>query len=335
MHIVQLKHPSIGRRVATVREPQLVLLSNTDSIYSLAGAAIENKTSVAELATARQSQETVDYDAVYSGKSEWKLLPAFDHPTDPLHCLVTGTGLTHMASAQNRQKMHQAQAAGKETDSMRMYQWGVDGGRPPAGHIGAQPEWFYKGTGLMLKAHGDPLAEPSYADDAGEEPEVAGAYLIDQQGTPWRIGFAAGNEFADHVMEKKNYLYLAHSKLRQCAIGPELSLDEKFEGLSGTVTIRRAGHVVWTHEIHSGESNMAHTLANLEYHHFKYAEHRHPGQAHIHFFGAAAFSFGAGVELVGGDLMEIAWNGLGRPLVNVLRDVQSHEEYVAVANFEN
>jgi hypothetical protein len=333
MHLVQLKHPQRGRRVAIVNEPDLVLVQSPHSIYDLALAAAAAGGSVTQLVDSRRTSEKIDYDAVYYGRSEWRLLPAFDHPTDPMHCLVTGTGLTHKASAENRQKMHQAQAAGKLTDSMRMYQWGADGGRPPQGQIGVQPEWFYKGTGHVLKAHGEPLQQPVYADDAGEEPEIAGLYVVDRQGTPWRIGFAPGNEFADHVMEKKNYLYLAHSKLRQCAVGPELSLDESFSDLTGGVTIRRAGEVVWTHPIQSGEAHMAHSLANLEYHHFKYAEHRQPGQAHIHFFGAAAFSFGAQIELHHGDVMEVAWEGLGRPLQNELHSDQTHEEYVGVATF--
>jgi hypothetical protein len=319
--------------VAIVEEPLLALVDEFDSIYALATAAIRSDSSPAELAAARQTEETIDYDPVYLGTSDWKLLPAFDHPTDPMHCLVTGTGLTHKASAENREKMHQAQAAGQLTDSMKMYQMGVEGGRPEDGRIGVQPEWFYKGTGHVLKGHGQPLQQPAYADDAGEEPEVAAAYIVDDQGTPWRVGFAPGNEFADHVMEKKNYLNLAHSKLRQCAVGPELSLSESFKGVTGAVTIRRAGQVVWTHSIQSGEANMAHSLANLEYHHFKYNEHRQPGQVHIHFFGAAAFSFGAHVELHHGDVMEVAWDGLGRPLQNELHDDRSHEVYVAVATF--
>jgi hypothetical protein len=134
-------------------------------------------------------------------------------------------------------------------------------------------------------------------------------------------------------MEKKNYLYLAHSKMRQCAIGPELALDETFQALAGHVTILREGDVLWTQAIQSGEANMAHSRANLEYHQFKYVEHRQPGQAHVHFFGAAAFSFGAQVSLQHGDVMEIAWNGLGRPLRNVLQADHTHEEYVAVSKF--
>lgn len=333
MHLVQLIHGTRGRRVAVVDEPKLTLLKSQASVYQLARTAIERGTSLAAIVDEDRSADTLDYDAVYDGQSDWRLLPAFDHPDDPAYCLVTGTGLTHQASAANRDKMHEAASAGELNDSMRMYLAGVEGGRPVAGAIGVQPEWFYKGTGAVLRAHGQPLVQPAFADDAGEEPEVAAAYIVNARSTPWRIGFAPANEFADHVMEKKNYLYLAHSKLRQCALGPELSLDETFESLTGTVTITRGGETLWSSEIRSGEAEMAHSLANLEYHHFKYAEHRLPGQAHVHFFGASAFSFGAGVRLADGDVMEIAWQQLGRPLRNTLRVEAGPAKTISVAKF--
>ena len=79
-----------------------------------------------------------DYDAVYHGRSEWKLLPAYDHPGEPSRCLVAGTGLTHRASVDNRQAMHDQNTAGETqvTDSMRMYQWGLQGGTPEPGLVG-------------------------------------------------------------------------------------------------------------------------------------------------------------------------------------------------------
>jgi hypothetical protein len=319
MHLVQLKHREQGRRVAIVKSSSLILLKSPPSIYQLANTAIERNVSLSAAADANRSDEVLNYDDVYAGRAEWWLLPAFDHPDDPAHCLVTGTGLTHKASAANRDKMHQAQSAGQLTDSMRMYLSGVEGGRPAAGEIGVQPEWFYKGTGTVLRAHGETIEQPEFADDGGEEPEVAAIYLVDRKGTPWRLGFAAANEFSDHVMERKNYLYLAHSKLRQCAIGPELAVGAEFQELAGTVKIIRGAETVWSHEVQSGEAHMAHTLANLEYHHFKYEGHRVPGQAHVHFLGAAAFSFGAEVKLADGDIMEVSWPKLGRPLRNTLR----------------
>jgi hypothetical protein len=63
---------------------------------------------------------------------------------------------------------------------------------------------------------------------------------------------------------------------------------------------------------------MSHSVRNLEHHHFKYAAHRRPGDVHVHFFGADAFSFGEGVTLEAGDLMQVSFPDLGRPLQNFL-----------------
>jgi hypothetical protein len=326
--LVQLKHPT-GRRIALVREPDLLLIKDFQSIYQLALNAIETGKPIKEIINAHLSNDILDYSAVYSGKSDWKLLPSFDHPEKPLCCMVSGTGLTHKNSALNRQMMHQS-ADEKPTDSMQMYQWGLDGGSPAIGEIGVQPEWFYKGNGTMLKAHGETLEVPPYAKDGGEEPEIAGLYVIDKNGNPYRVGFTTGNEFSDHVMEKMNYLYLAPSKLRQSAIGPELVIDADFSGFTGQVSITQNEEIIWESAIKSGEANMAHNLANLEYHHFKYAGHRVPLQAHVHYFGADAFSFGNKVQLHDGDMMAVQWDGMGRALQNRLKIVSAEEKLIAV-----
>ncbi|MEK6478971.1 AraD1 family protein [Catalinimonas sp. 4WD22] len=330
-HLVQIQHPQQGRRVALVKEPQLVLLNHLPSVYELAQKAIKAGNTMQHSIEASLSKETLDYDAIYQGKSDWKLLPAFDHPDNPAACIVAGTGLTHKSSALNRQSMHQAEQNAL-TDSMQMYQWGLEGGRPAEGNIGVQPEWFYKGQGDILRAHGEPLEVPSFGDDGGEEPEVAGIYVVDEQGNPRRVGYCTANEFSDHKMEKKNYLYLAPSKLRQCAIGPELVIDQDFQDIVGTVNIYREEKLIWSKEINTGEKHMAHSLANLEYHHFKYPGHRQPFQAHVHFFGADAFSFGEQIQLEQHDLMEVHWKGMGRALKNPLNIVQEEEKLIRVQN---
>ena len=291
--------------------------------------AINNNSSLTELILSSVSDKKLSYDEVYKGKSEWILLPSFDHPRSPLHLMVSGTGLTHKNSALNRQMMHKS-AENKPTDSMIMYQWGLDGGNPPIDEIGVQPEWFYKGNGSVLKAHGETLEVPNFANDGGEEPELAGVYIIDKNGVPYRIGFTTGNEFSDHVMEKKNYLYLAPSKLRECAIGPELVIDADFLAISGTVSVSRNGSQLWSSPVKTGHANMAHNLANLEYHHFKYPGHRIPFQAHVHFFGADAFSFGNQIQLQDGDEMQVEWDGMGRPLKNYLSKQADKEELIQI-----
>jgi hypothetical protein len=223
-----------------------------------------------------------------------------------------------------------ASAAEPLTDSMKMYRIGLEGGRPAAGEIGAAPEWFYKGCGLIVRAHGQPLEVPPYAEDGGDEAEIAGAYLVGPDGTPYRVGLVQGNEFSDHVMEAKSYLYLAPSKLRTCSLGPELVVGADFADVPGKVRVERGGGVVWEAALASGERAMSHSLANLEHHHFKYPAHRRPGDVHVHFFGADHFSFRDRVRLEDGDVMVVAFQNFGRPLRNPVRIDRTRPAAVAV-----
>lgn len=326
--LVQLQNGP-KRAVALVAEPRLQLLAGGQSIYELVQLAAADGTSLLKLVGERVTDKGFDYDAVYSGNSEWKLLPPIDYPGEPARCIVSGTGLTHLGSAKNRQAMHSA----KETemnDSMKMFRWGVEGGKPAAGKIGVAPEWFYKGNASMLRAHGQALDVPAYAEDGGEEAEIAGIYFIDADGRPRRIGMAMGNEFSDHKFEKRNYLNLAGSKLRTCGLGPELVIDPEFKSVTGTVKIERAGKSLWSQAVLTGEEEMCHSLANIEHHHFKFEVHRRPGDVHVHYFGAHSLSFGAGIELADGDVMEITFSGFGRPLRNYLRVAREESDLIAV-----
>lgn len=328
-HLVQIRNGST-RRVALVEEPHLRLLAAT-SVYELVEQAVECQMPLTRWIEEQAGDERIDYDPVYEGRSPWRLLPPIDHPVDPARCLVTGTGLTHLGSAKNRQAMHAA-AASEMNDSMKMFTWGVEGGRPAPGCIGIAPEWFYKGNGMILRAPGEPLDVPPYAEDGGEEAEIAGIYFIAADGTPLRIGMAIGNEFSDHKFEKRNYLNLAGSKLRNCSLGPELAIDPDFESVPGIVKIERGGSLLWSQEIVTGQREMCHSLANIEHHHFKFEGHRRPGDLHVHYFGACSLSFGAGVELTDGDVMHIAFTGFGRPLRNPLRVGGGEMELVRVRN---
>jgi hypothetical protein len=205
-----------------------------------------------------------------------------------------------------------------ETDSMRMFRMGLEGGKPQNGMPGVQPEWFYKGTGEQLIAPCAPILRPAFAEDGGEEPEIAGIYVISADGSPCRVGFALANEFSDHVMERRNYLYLAHSKLRQASIGPELLVGDLPASVEGVSRIRRGEAVVFEKPFLSGETNMSHAIANLEHHHFKYDIFRRPGDVHIHMFGTATLSFADGFAPEHGDIFEIQAEVFGLPLRNPL-----------------
>jgi len=326
MRLIQIISPSGDRRICVVEEGRLRLIGQCNSVFALAQAALDSASTLSATVSSFLSTEILSYDELYEGRSDWKILPSIDHPDEPTRCLVSGTGLTHKGSADNRQAMHSAGET--PTDSIRMFEWGLEGGRPASGEVGVSPEWFYKGTGTILRGHGKLLEAPCYAEDGGEEPELAAVYLIDNSGMPRRLGMTIGNEFSDHRLEKRNYLYLASSKLRNCAIGPELVIDPEFDSVQGEVAIEREGKRVWSKSIHTGDAAMCHSLANIEHHHFKHEAHRRPGDVHVHFLGAAAFSFGEGIELQDGDMMQVSFDGYGRPLRNPVRISKPSAELV-------
>lgn len=164
--------------------------------------------------------------------------------------------------------------------------------------------------------------------DGSDESEIAGIYLIGPDRIPYRVGFVLGNEFSDHKMERINYLYLAHSKLRCCSFGPELLTGGLPEDVRGTVKIKRNDEIIWQHDFLSGEKNMTHSISNLEMHHFKYEVFRNPGDLHLYFFGTSTMSFSFGIRVEEHDEIEIASELFGLPLKN--RVIRKESPYVQV-----
>jgi hypothetical protein len=292
-------------------------LKTVNSTVALAGIALKSSKSISAMAKMLASTKSEDYAAILKEK---RIRPPVTHD-DPAHCIITGTGLTHLGSASARDSMHRKFEGGEETltDSLKMFKQGIEGGKPAQGEAGVQPEWFYKGDGRWLVPPGSPLPKPSFALDGGEEPEIAGIYLIDPKGRPVRLGFALANEYSDHVTERQNYLLLAHSKLRHSSIGPEMVTGGIPAHIEGKSRILRSGKVVWEKPFLTGEANMSHTLANLEYHHFKYEAFRVPGDVHIHYFGTATLSIADGFTTQDGDIFEIEAAPFGAALRNPLK----------------
>lgn len=323
MRLVQFLTEANEPRVAMVSADgaKLQVLNNAPSVRELALDAHYVKRSLADLANQRVGAEVVNYAEVIAAN---RLLLPLSHP-DPAHVYVTGTGLDHLGSAQTRDSMHVRLAGATEdlTDSMKMFKLGLEGGKPAPDKIGVQPEWFYKGDGSWLVPPGHALELPDYAYDGGEEPELVGLYVIGDDGVVLRVGFALGNEFSDHVLEKQNYLYLAHSKLRTSSYGPELLVGAAPSDIQGTSRILRGGKELWSAPFLTGEANMTHTIANIEHHHFKYANFRRAGDVHVHYFGTATLSFAAGIKVEAGDIFEISAPDFGAPLRNPLVAVPS------------
>ena len=318
MHLSQITD-GVGKIAVVAREgDRACIVRGAASTYALAGEAVGR--GLAAVVAAHGLGETVDLVALAAAG---RLALPIMHP-DPAHLHLTGTGLTHLGSAATRDAMHAKLDGAKLdgtavlTDSMKMFRMGLEGGRPAAGAVGVQPEWFYKGNGFTAVAPGAALTSPGFALDGGEEPELAGIYLIGPDGTPFRVGWALANEFSDHVTERINYLFLAHSKLRQASFGPEILVGDLPADIRGTSRIRRGDAVIFDKPFLSGEANMSHSFANLEHHHFKYALFRQPGDLHVHMFGTATLSFADGIKPQVGDIFEIEVADFGLPLKNPL-----------------
>ncbi|MCW4152655.1 GguC family protein [Halomonas sp. 18H] len=317
MHIVQVVNKGNEVVAAVVNGDELELLSQP--LYTIALKAANSGKKLVESLADFRTADTMSYDtAIRNGC----LRVPITHP-EPANLLLTGTGLTHLGSAAPRSQMHTGEKdeskTAQPTDTQRMFDLGVAGGKPASDEVGAQPEWFYKGTGHTLRAPFAEITMPDFALDGGEEAELAGIYIVNDEGRIFRVGFSLANEFSDHVTEKQNYLYLAHSKLRDCSIGPEIFVGDLPEEIHGSVSLHRNGEQLWHRAFMSGERHMCHSVSNLEYHHFKYATFCQPNQLHIHFFGAAVLSFGDGIALENGDEMRIECDITTRPLSNVLK----------------
>jgi len=317
MLLIQYKTATSDRRVGILNGDTVTALDGYATMLDLAADAIGRGTGIASLADGAAGGAMESYATI---AEQGRLLPPIDHP-DPAHCWVTGTGLTHLGSADTRDAMHKKIGGDVDalSDSMKMFRLGVEGGKPAGDLPGVQPEWFYKGDGSCVRASGQALDMPDFALDGGEEPEIAGLYLIGDDGQPYRLGFALGNEFSDHVTERQNYLYLAHSKLRSCGVGPALLVGDLPAHVAGVSRVIDAdGRVRWEKAFVSGEQNMSHTIANLEHHHFKYGLFKRPGDVHIHFFGTATLSFADNIRVRAGDIFEIEAPAFGPALRNPL-----------------
>ena len=300
MEFVQFEIPGPSRRVGVIEGDVVRDLTARDPkfnyLYDVLQAAFGARRPLTEFVRsllAEDSIPTLSRQLLFQGspgRNEPFVHPPLDYP-DPHRVLITGTGLTHIGSMQSRDQMHAANNEKPRTDSARMFEFGVQGGKPQPGERGTAPEWIYKGDGGILRGHRGTLEIPAFALDGGEEPEIVGCYIIDPSGRPRRLGFALGNEWSDHATEAINYLYLAPSKLRTCSIGPTLNTDWDFQDGALCCTVERDGRTIYdSGALQTGEKWMCHSLRNLEDHHFKYAQHRRPGDIHLHFFGTSKLS---------------------------------------------
>ena len=277
-------------RVARVDADGAVLpLARFETTYQLARKAIAR---TAHARAGRAADEPVDAPIAYAELLREGATAAAAHASGS-GALPGERHRAHASRQRGRARLDARRNSTKQdaelTDSMKMFKCG-SGRRQTrgqqAGHAARVVLQGQRPQRGRLRPRRSP--SPDFAEDHGEEPELVGCYIIDDNGRPRRLGFAIGNEFSDHVTERRNYLLLAHSKLRQCGVGPDAQ-HRRAAGAPGRHEPhppRRRGAVAEAVP-HRRRRTCATRFANLEYHHFKYKQHRVPGDVHLHFFGTA------------------------------------------------
>ena len=149
LRLVQVAGGEAGSRVAALDdEGPGRIVRGAVSILDLARQAIDQGVGLADVVAQCGLGEALEVEAELAHGRV--LCPAWS--AEGARTVVSGTGLTHLGSAQSRDDMHRKLAAESLTDSMKMFKIGLEGGKPAPGVTGAQPEWFYKGDGSMLAA---------------------------------------------------------------------------------------------------------------------------------------------------------------------------------------
>src|SRR5262245_31184251 len=141
MRIIQFEHPPMGRCLGVVQGEEVVNITARapalTGVYAAFRAARGQKQRLVKMLEALL-RETGDRpalayaDLLVAGRV---LAPVTEDTGTRL--LVSGTGLTHLGSMQQRDAMHkQAESSGPKSDSRKMFEMGLEGGRPAPGQRG-------------------------------------------------------------------------------------------------------------------------------------------------------------------------------------------------------
>ena len=152
MKLIQLVQSNGKRIVGLLSGDKIFNLSSGksryNSTYELISASLNNGNDLNNFIN-DLSEKSIQLDFSYQDilndrddKRIPRLLMPIDHP-DPYRTFISGTGLTHTGSVKSRDMMHNEGDKNKnQTDSAKMFQMGLEGGKPPQGKIGVAPEWF-------------------------------------------------------------------------------------------------------------------------------------------------------------------------------------------------
>ncbi|MER6285415.1 FAH family protein [Streptomyces sviceus] len=183
----------------------------------------------------------------------------------------------------------------------------------------AQPNWFLKGLGDVLKLPGQDLRAPVGSVALTEEAEVVLVHVTDAAGVPRYVGYTFGNDLTDIGRFRRHRGHLSYAKLCDAAVAPWLFRDEPPRHVTGQVTIERDGEPGWRGEFTTGTKALHYGLDAIMSELFSYDALCVPGRVHYVYLGADRSSFHDGFRIADRDRVTLDFASHGVTLSNTVR----------------
>lgn len=179
-------------------------------------------------------------------------------------------------------------------------------------------DFYYKGTGDLLRTDGDPLSSPVPLTAGGIEAEYCAIYCINKESEPVYLGFTLANDFSDAGLRHARRNLANLSKLQPTAVASEVVLEELPASSAVSASVSRGGAAVWRREGALGRREMLYSPRVLE----RLLLHRRglfeAGTVVYLLLGSCISSHKDGAELREGDVISLRDTYSGLSLGNTL-----------------
>ncbi|WP_130796643.1 FAH family protein [Streptomyces otsuchiensis] len=183
----------------------------------------------------------------------------------------------------------------------------------------AQPAWFLKGLGDVLRTPGQELRAPASAVALTEEAEIVLVYIGDADGLPRYVGYTFGNDLTDIGRFRNHRGHLSYAKLCDAGVAPWLFLGEPPHEVTGRVTVERHEALCWQGEFTTGTKALHYGLDAITDELFSHHTLLAPGRVHYVYIGADRSSFHDGFRIADGDRVTLDFESHGVTVSNPVR----------------
>lgn len=178
-------------------------------------------------------------------------------------------------------------------------------------------DFYYKGTGDLLRTDGDPLSSPVPLTGGGIEVEYCAVYCVNKEGDPVYLGFTLANDFSDAGLRHARRNLANLSKLQPTSVAAEVVLDELPPSSEVSASISRDGTAVWERRGTLGRREMLYSPRVLERLLLRRRGLFEAGTVVYLLLGSCISSHKDGAELRDGDVITMRDTSTGLSLGNV------------------